>query len=144
MGVGAALVNEDEDATLLVRYWFGDDSSKAMVRTNIPFQKVENDTNLYGAATVKIGRYLLEGTKNKINANVPMNLEVIVIPADGAPVTYATYIRETRTKKPAYLPANLIISAAEGSEKLGRWDGDMDLLGLRVILQHQYRMERIR
>ena len=126
MGVGAALVNEDEDATLLVRYWFGDDSSKAMVRTNIPFQKVENDTNLYGAATVKIGRYLLEGTKNKINANVPMNLEVIVIPADGAPVTYATYIRETRTKKPAYLPANLIISAAEGSEKLGRWDGVLE------------------
>ena len=52
--VGADLLQKDEKAKLLARYWFGDDRSESVVQ-EIEFSEAYQETNLMGA---KFGKYL--------------------------------------------------------------------------------------
>ena len=56
-----------------------------------------------------------------------MQVEVIVVPSNGSPMTYATHLYKGANKNTmAFLPKDITISAAEGSEALGRWDGILE------------------
>lgn len=68
VGIGAALMEPDADAKLLVRYWFGDDESKAVVK-EINFNEVvqkQDPINYGGKINNTLGVSLLDGTKRKI------------------------------------------------------------------------------
>ena len=126
--VGADLLQEDKDAKLLVRYWLGSDKSKAVVQ-KMNFSKSYKQENSYGKENNYIvGNPLLYTGDDIDQASLQqMQVEVIVVPSNGSPMTYATHLYETKYKKTmAFLPKDITISAAEGSEALGRWDGILE------------------
>lgn len=87
VGIGAALMEPDADAKLLVRYWFGDDESKAVVK-EINFNEVvqkQDPINYGGKINNTLGVSLLDGTKRKITTKNSMKVEVIVVPSQGVP-----------------------------------------------------------
>jgi len=129
--VGADLLQKDENAKLLVRYWFGDDKKNATVE-KIDFSEAFRDTQtktwmIYGKALTCKGNDIT-GTATR-----DMQIETIVIPGSGSPMTYASYLydpdqeeEEVREATGFFIPKNITISSAEGSEELGRWDGILE------------------
>ena len=129
--VGADLLQKDENAKLLVRYWFGDDKKNAVV------EKIEFSDAFQDAKTKiwKIYGKPLTCTGNDITdtATRDMQIETIVIPGTGSPMTYASYLydpdqeeEEVREATGFFIPKDITISSAEGSGKLGRWDGILE------------------
>lgn len=126
--VGADLLQEDKDAKLLVRYWIGADKSKAVVQ-EMNFSKSYKEKNSYGTENKYIdGNPLLYTADDVDQASLKqMQVEVIVVPSNGSPMTYATHLYKGANKNTmAFLPKDITISAAEGSEALGRWDGILE------------------
>lgn len=135
--VGATMLDSDENAKLLVRYWDGTDVRKSIV-TEMPFAEMSKQATI-GPDVDVITSYVLEGTKNKITTNNSMSVEFIVIPDNGTPMTYAMYLinpgaanKKNEAKnyvglKNAYYPlTNLQIVEGDECEKLGRWDGILE------------------
>lgn len=129
--IGADLLQEDENAKLLVRYWFGDDKKNAVVE-KIDFSEAFQDEQtktwmIYGKALA------CKGTDITNTATRDMQVEAIVVPGTGSPMTYAVYLydpdeedNEVREATGFFIPRDITISSAEGSEELGRWDGILE------------------
>ena len=129
--VGADLLQKDEKAKLLARYWFGDDRSESVVQ-EIEFSEAYQETNLMGAKVWKILGKSLECTGQDIadTTSRDIQVEVIVVPGEGSPMTYSTYLYDSSKKVKDvtgfFIPKNITISSAEGSGALGRWDGVLE------------------
>lgn len=129
--VAADLLQKDENAKLLVRYWLGNDRNETIVQ-EIDFSEVYQITNQMGAKVWQIlgkslactGQDIANGTSRDIQ------IETIVVPGNGSPMTYATYLYDSAKKQQSvtgyFIPQNITISAAEESETLGRWDGILE------------------
>ena len=129
--VGADLLQKDENAKLLVRYWLGNERNEAIVQ-EIDFSEAYQITNQMGAKVWQIlgkslactGQDIANGTSRDIQ------IETIVVPGNGSPMTYATYLYDSAKKQQSvtgyFIPQNITISAAEESETLGRWDGILE------------------
>ena len=146
VGIGAALMEPDADAKLLVKYWFGDDESKAVVK-EINFNEVvqkQDPINYGGKINNTLGVSLLDGTKRKITTKNSMKVEVIVVPSQGVPMTYAVnnYVPGSGSqgfpgrKNSFPLLENLKITAAEGSAELGRWDGILEADAINYVAEN--------
>lgn len=129
--VAADLLQKDENAKLLVRYWLGNDRNETIVQ-EIDFSEAYQITNQMGAKVWQIlgkslactGQDIANGTSRDIQ------IETIVVPGNGSPMTYATYLYDSAEKQQSvtgyFIPQNITISAAEESETLGRWDGILE------------------
>ena len=129
--VAADLLQKDENAKLLVRYWLGNDRNETIVQ-EIDFSEAYQITNQMGAKVWQIlgkslactGQDIANGTSRDIQ------IETIVVPGNGSPMTYATYLYDSAKKQQSvtgyFIPQNITISAAEESETLGRWDGILE------------------
>lgn len=129
--VAADLLQKDENAKLLVRYWLGNDRNETIVQ-KIDFSEAYQITNQMGAKVWQIlgkslactGQDIANGTSRDIQ------IETIVVPGNGSPMTYATYLYDSAKKQQSvtgyFIPQNITISAAEESETLGRWDGILE------------------
>lgn len=97
--VGADLLQEDKDAKLLVRYWLGSDKSKAVVQ-EMSFSKSYKEEDSYGTENNYIvGNPLLYTGADIDQASLrQMQVEVIVVPSNGSPMTYATHLYKTKNK----------------------------------------------
>lgn len=129
--VGADLLQKDENAKLLVRYWLGNERNEAIVQ-EIDFSEAYQITNKMGAKVWQIlgkslactGQDIVNGTSRDIQ------VEAIVVPGNGSPMTYATYLYDSTKSMQSvtgyFIPEDITISATEESEKLGRWDGILE------------------
>lgn len=129
--VAADLLQKDENAKLLVRYWLGNDRNETIVQ-EIDFSEAYQITNQMGAKVWQIlgkslactGQDIANGTSRDIQ------IETIVVPGNGSPMTYATYLYDSAKTQQSvtgyFIPQNITISAAEESETLGRWDGILE------------------
>lgn len=123
--VGADLLQKDDNAKLLVRYWLGTDSSEAIVQ-EMEFSESYRETSSMGGTVGRIVGHPLQyiGKDIKNNATKEMPIEVIVIPENGSPMTYATKLYMAKKQSSVtFIPKNIKILAADESQKLGRWDG---------------------
>ena len=123
--VGAELLQKDENAKLLVRYWVGNDRNKAAV------QEMNFSETTYADRTGEpeiIGYPLpCTGKDMKATASKDAHIETIVIPSSGTPMTYATLLfLSTQINATTIIPKNITITAADQSESLGRWDGILE------------------
>ncbi len=125
--VGAVLQQEDPDARLLVRYWYGDDVSEAVVRELDFSEIVQTESAIAGDPMVDTitTTYLVAGST--ITKTAPLKVEMIVIPGEGTPTTYFRQLYHAQGRNNAVFTLNdLRIQAAEGSGSLGRWDGILE------------------
>ena len=54
-----------------------------------------------------------------------LQVEAIVVPGSGSPMTYARRLYKAATQSTmTFIPADMKIMAADQSGKLGRWDGN--------------------
>lgn len=123
--VGAELLQKDENAKLLVRYWVGNDRNTAAV------QEMKFSETTYAATTDEpeiIGYPLpCTGKDMKATASKDAHIETIVIPSSGTPMTYATLLYLSgQIDATTIIPKNITITAADQSESLGRWDGILE------------------
>ena len=126
--VGAEMLQKDEEAKLLVRYWLGQDRENAIVQ-EIGFSEAYQEANAMGIKSWYIcGNPLkYQGIDVKNTSSKEMQVETIVIPGSGSPMTYATHVLMTgRHKVGTFILNDIKISAAEGSGALGRWDGILE------------------
>ena len=124
---GAELLQKDENAKLLVRYWLGNDKNNAIVQEMEFSESYKEDS--FGKNVQKIIGNPLAYKGEDINNASPqdMQIETIVIPSSGSPMTYARHLYRTgKQKYVSFLPKNINILAAEGSGALGRWDGILE------------------
>ena len=129
--VGAEMLKKDENAKLLVRYWFGNNKDDAVVE-KVDFSEAfrdeqTKDWKIYGKALKCTGQDIVN------TATRDMQIEAIVVPGTGSPMTYATYLydpdeeeEEVREVTGFFIPKDITISSAEGSGALGRWDGVLE------------------
>ena len=126
--VGAELLQNDEEAKLMIRYWRGDDRNNALVQ-EIDFSKIIYSSTtgsplIVGNPLKYTGQELADGVSKDIQ------VEAIVVPGEGSPMTYATYIYDsssnTKDVTGFFIPKDITISSAGGSGELGRWDGILE------------------
>ena len=122
---GAELLQEDENAKLLVRYWLGNDRDNATVQ-EMNFSKSYKEKNVLGKDIQHIvGNPLVyKGKDIDSSSSQEMQVETIVVPGNGTPMTYARHLYKAgEYDATAFMPVNIKILAADESGKLGRWDG---------------------
>ena len=126
INVGAEPMFNKETSRLLVKYWYGDDSSKFEVKEldwgEISWTKPNN------TGQQQITSFSLVPASSVKEPGL-LNIEVIVIPSDGYPMTYSvmTYAQTNLKKYEIAIPlGDLQISS--GSEKgiFGRFDGILE------------------
>lgn len=125
---GAELLQKDENAKLLIRYWLGTDRSKAVVQ-EMNFSESYREASIMGGTIAKIvGNPLACTGKNiKGESTKDMQVEAIVVPSNGSSMTYSVHLYMTgQHKNTTFIPKDIKILSAEGSEKLGRWDGILE------------------
>lgn len=116
--VGAYPLNDPENVKLLVRYWSEDDPSIYGVR-QIPVAEIKSiykENDALTAVPIVETKY--------INEDTSINIEVIVVPKDGDPMTYAYHIDMTSSVRIGL--ADLELTATKGSGVLGRNDGILE------------------
>lgn len=122
VNVGAELLQNDENAKLLVRYWLGNDDSKAVVQ-EMDFSKSFMEDDI-GGKLGKIYGNPLSYTGTKLRTSKEMHVETIVLPSSGTPMTYATHLYMIgQHNNVSFIPENIKILSASGDGKLDRWDG---------------------
>ncbi len=122
---GAELLQKDENAKLLIRYWLGTDRSKAVVQ-EMNFSESYREASIMGGTIAKIvGNPLACTGKNiKDESTKDMQVEAIVVPSNGSSMTYSVHLyMKGQQKNTILIPKDIKILSAEGNEKLGRWDG---------------------
>ncbi len=125
---GAELLQKDENAKLLIRYWLGTDRSKAVVQ-EMNFSESYREASIMGGTIAKIvGNPLACTGKNiKDESTKDMQVEAIVVPSNGSSMTYSVHLyMKGQQKNTTLIPKDIKILSAEGSEKLGRWDGILE------------------
>lgn len=125
---GAELLQKDENAKLLIRYWLGTDRSKAVVQ-EMNFSESYREASIMGGTIAKIvGNPLAcTGKKIKDESTKDMQVEAIVVPSNGSSMTYSVHLyMKGQQKNTTLIPKDIKILSAEGSEKLGRWDGILE------------------
>ena len=135
--LGAAMLQNDPDAKLLVRYWFDDSETKTVAEMAYAHRFLDQGT--YGTSSDKITGFKLENTNKKIVSsqkgvttdNNALHVETIVIPSDGVPMTYATYLYNNLSKpadaaKISLVPEEIKISPVSENSEWGRWDGVLE------------------
>lgn len=127
--VGADMLQKDENAKLLVRYWRGTNKSAAVVQ-EMDFSESYRETSIMGGTVGYIvGNPLITCDDLDIDSidSKDIQVEIIVVPETGSPMTYSRHVYKAgKQKYGALSPINLKISAAEGSGALGRWDGVLE------------------
>lgn len=126
--VGADLLQKDEGAKLLIRYWMGTDRSKAVVQEMDFSESYRKESTMGGTVGYIVGNPLpYTGNDIKAEATKELQVEAIIVPNSGNPMTYATHVYAANNAEVATtIFKNIEISAAEGSGKLGRWDGILE------------------
>ena len=114
----------------MVRYWFGDNKTAAVVE-NIDFSEAYQKESIGSKEWAILGKLLTcTGQDMADVTSRDAQIEVILVPGKGSPMTYATYLYDSAKKRQSvtgyFIPQNITISAAEGSETLGRWDGILE------------------
>ena len=125
--VGADLLQKDENAKLLVRYWIGKDKSKAVTQ-EIEFSESYKEETIGGKIGEICGKALsFTGADIKKDSSKEMQVEAIVVPSNGSPMTYSTHLyMKGQQKNATFIPKDIKIVSAEGSEMFGRWDGTLE------------------
>lgn len=127
--IGADMLQKDENAKLLVRYWRGTDKSAAVIQ-EMNFSESYRETSMMGGTVGYIvGNPLISCNDLDIDSvdSKDIQVEIIVVPETGSPMTYSRHVyRAGKQKYGALSPINMKISAAEGSGALGRWDGVLE------------------
>ena len=126
--VGADLLQKDDKAKLLVRYWLGTEKENAIVQ-EMDFSEAHLKTNSFGGKFWQIVGNPLIYSCDDISAvkSKDIQVEVIVIPENGSPMTYARHLYEGgKQKRGTFILNDIKISSAEGSGSLGRWDGILE------------------
>ena len=126
--VGADLLQKDEGAKLLIRYWMGTDRNKAVVQKMDFSESYRKESTMGGTVGYIVGNPLpYTGNDIKAEATKELQVEAIIVPSSGNPMTYATHVYASKNEEVATaIPKNIEISAAEGSGVLGRWDGILE------------------
>ena len=126
--VGADLLQKDEGAKLLIRYWMGTDRNKAVVQKMDFSESYRKESTMGGTVGYIVGNPLpYTGNDIKAEATKELQVEAIIVPSSGNPMTYATHVYVSKNEEVATaIPKNIEISAAEGSGVLGRWDGILE------------------
>lgn len=132
---GAVLENENNEAKLLVRYWYGNDEASAVIveREFSEFLKdyyySEFEKKYYDNMTA----FQLVEAASLTRNNPSLNIEFIVQPENGYPQTYSRIVYHAQgTNAITPILGDLQIAAAEGSEALGRYDGILEADDLTV------------
>ena len=129
--LGADMLQKDENAKLLVRYWMGADRSNAIVQ-ELEFSEAYQETNKMGKEIWKILGKSLNCTGQDIDDGISkdIQIEAIVVPGEGSPMTYATYLYDSSSKNKEatgfFIPQNITLSVAEGSGAFDIWDGILE------------------
>lgn len=126
--VGADMLQKDEGAKLLIRYWMGTDRNKAVVQEMDFSESYRKESTMGGTVGYIVGNPLpYTGNDIKAEATKELQIEAIIVPSSGNPMTYATHVYASKNEEVATaIPKNIEISAAEGSGVLGRWDGILE------------------
>lgn len=126
--VGAELAQEDEKAQLFVRYWLGNDKNNAIVQ-KMNFSKSYKEKEISG----KDVQHMQGNPLTYVGADITndpsemLQVEAIVVPGSGSPMTYARRLYKAATQSTmTFIPADMKIMAADQSGKLGRWDGILE------------------
>lgn len=126
--MGAELAQEDEKAQLFVRYWLGNDKNNAIVQ-KMNFSKSYKEKGISG----KDVQHMQGNPLTYVGADITndpsemLQVEAIVVPGSGSPMTYARRLYKAATQSTmTYIPADMKIMAADQSGKLGRWDGILE------------------
>ena len=127
LSVGAELLQKDEEAKVLVKYWKGNDEKNAIIQ-QVDFSKSFREETIGGKIGKITGKPLSYQGKDLIAvASKEMNIEVIVIPSNGTPMTYATHLyMKGQQRLVTFIPENIQILSVPGSGELGRWDGVLE------------------
>ena len=127
--VGADMLQKDENAKLLVRYWRGTNKSAAVVQ-EMDFSESYRETSIMGGTVGYIvGNPLITCDDLDIDSidSKDIQVEIIVVPESGSPMTYSRHVYKAgKQKYGALIPVDIKISAAEESGTLGRWDGVLE------------------
>ena len=126
--MGAELAQEDEKAQLFVRYWLGNDKNNAIVQ-KMNFSKSYKEKGISG----KDVQHMQGNPLTYVGADITndpsemLQVEAIVVPGSGSPMTYARRLYKAATQSTmTFIPADMKIMAADQSGKLGRWDGILE------------------
>lgn len=126
INVGAEPMFNKETSRLLVKYWYGDDSSKFEVKEldwgEISWTKPNN------TGQQQITSFSLVPASSVKEPGL-LNIEVIVIPSDGYPMTYSvmTYAQTNLKKYEIAIPlGDLQISSSSEKGTFGRFDGILE------------------
>lgn len=120
---GAELLREDENAKLLVRYWLGNNRDNAIVQ-EMNFSKSYKENSALQMKGNPLSAYI--GSDIERDSLRSVQVETIIVPGSGSPMTYARHLYSGNNEDTAFIPENITISAAEQSGKLGRWDGILE------------------
>lgn len=120
---GAELLREDENAKLLVRYWLGNNRDNAIVQ-EMNFSKSYKENSALHMKGNPLSAYI--GSDIERDSLRSVQVETIIVPGSGSPMTYARHLYSGNNEDTAFIPENITISAAEQSGKLGRWDGILE------------------
>lgn len=120
---GAELLREDENAKLLVRYWLGNNRDNAIVQ-EMNFSKSYKENSALHMKGNPLSAYI--GSDIERDSLRSVQVETIIVPGSGSPMTYARHLYSSNNEDTAFIPENITISAAEQSGKLGRWDGILE------------------
>ena len=120
---GAELLREDENAKLLVRYWLGNNRDNAIVQ-EMNFSKSYKKNRALHMKGNPLSAYI--GSDIERDSLRSVQVETIIVPGSGSPMTYARHLYSGNNEDTAFIPENITISAAEQSGKLGRWDGILE------------------
>lgn len=124
--VGADLLQEDENARVFVRYWFGQDKESAKIQ-EITFKESYIQEKNGFKSRVICGVQLKDCKASELTTNYELNTEVIVVPSSGTAMTYATHTYLVKQEgNVTFIPENIQISSASEGKELGRWDGILE------------------
>ncbi len=93
----------------MIRYWLGDDKNNALVQeidfSKIIYSSTTGSPKIIGNPLKYTGQELADGVSKDIQ------IEAIVIPGEGSPMTYATYIYDSSRNERCriFIPKNITI-----------------------------------
>lgn len=124
--VGAELLQKDENAKLLVRYWLGSDRDNAIVE-KMDFSTVEHTKT--GGLSIRGNALKYKGTDVIDVDSKDIHVEAIVVPGSGSPMTYATHLSISGSEYDnvtTFIPKDIKILPTDENQNFGRWDGILE------------------
>lgn len=123
--VSAGATALKEDSKLYLRYWVGDDKENSQLM-ELKNADIIETTDSYGGKGYSITSQAVLHS-NILKNSIYANMEIIVVPDEGYPMTYSRMASNaTAPLKTPFPLLDLQIHAAEGSGSLGRFDGILE------------------